>query len=174
VLDGHMRAFIGASPFATVGTVSTDGRCDVSPRGDVAGFAKVLDDATLVIPERPGNKRFDTLRNILDTGHAGVLFFIPGRTDMPRVNGGAQIIRDRDLLETMEVEGKVPVFAIGIHVEECFLHCSKALMRSKLWEAAPVAEVACFAEMLHAHTQLEGMTLEAMEKRLAEAYKTLY
>ncbi|MEO7651556.1 MAG: MSMEG_1061 family FMN-dependent PPOX-type flavoprotein [Bryobacteraceae bacterium] len=174
VLDAHMRAFIGASPFAAVGTASAEGRCDVSPRGDVPGFVKVLDESTLVIPDRPGNKRFDTMRNILATERLGVLFLIPGRTDSLRVNGRARIVRDEDILAMLDVDGKRPVFAIGVKVEECFLHCAKALLRSKLWEGKPAPPIACFAEMILDQTKVEGMTLESMERRLAEAYKTLY
>ncbi|MFN0169150.1 MAG: MSMEG_1061 family FMN-dependent PPOX-type flavoprotein [Bryobacteraceae bacterium] len=173
-LDAHMRAFIEASPIALVGTASRDGRCDVSPRGDAPGFVKILDDRTLAIPDRPGNKRFDTMRNILDTGHLGALFLIPGRTDGLRVNGRGRIVRDDGVLAMLEAQGKRPVLAIALTVEECFLHCSKALMRSKLWEGTPAPPIASFAEMIHDQTRLEGMTLEAMERRLAEAHKTLY
>ena len=174
VLDAHMRAFIGASPFAALGTASNAGLCDVSPRGDAPGFAKVLDESTLVIPDRPGNKRFDTMRNILETGRLGVLFLIPGRGDSLRVNGRARIVRDEDILAMLEVEGKRPALASAVSVEECFLQCAKALLRSKLWEGKPAPPIACFAEMLLDQTKMEGMTVESMERRLAEAYKTLY
>lgn len=174
-LDRHMRDFIGAAPFALVGTVSADGQCDVSPRGDAPGFVKVLTPSAIVIPERPGNKRFDTLRNVMQSGRIATIFLIPGRGETLRVNGRARVIRDGDLLAGMAVNGKAPSFGIGVDIEECFLHCAKAVMRSRLWERGDGApQVACFAQMIHEQTELEGMTVEAMERRLEEAYKTLY
>src|SRR5262245_37569675 len=91
-LDRHMVAFLGASPFGLVGTVSRSGRCDVSPRGDMPGFVKILDNSAMVIPERPGNKRFDTLRNVIETGYAATMFLIPGRGETLRINGRARVI----------------------------------------------------------------------------------
>ena len=146
-LDVHCRAFIGLAPFLLVGTVGIDGLCDVSPRGDAPGFVQVLDEQTLVIPERPGNRRIDTLRNIIQTGSVGLLFMVPGMEETLRVNGRAQLVRDADLLERMAVQGKPPLLAIGVTVEECFLQCAKALKRSHLWqpEAWPACNALTFA-----------------------------
>src|SRR4051794_28231553 len=134
-LDGHMMSFIAESPFLLLGTVGRDGSCDVSPRGDAPGrLAEVLDPRTLVIPERRGNRRADSLRNIIETGRAGLLFLIPGAGETLRVNGRASVIRDEDVLAPLAVDGKTPILGIAVEVEECFLQCAKAVIRSKLWD----------------------------------------
>lgn len=133
-LDAHCRAFIAKSPFALLSTASAEGRCDVTPRGDGQGFVLVLDDATLVIPERPGNRRIDSLRNILDNPHAGLLFLVPGVDETLRVNGRAHLTDDPELLARLAVKGKVPQVAIVLDVEEVFFHCARAFKRAKLWE----------------------------------------
>lgn len=134
-LDPHSRTFISASPFVLIGSVNNAGNLDVSPRGDASGFVQVLDEKTLVIPERPGNRRLDTLRNILQTSAVGLLFLVPGVEETLRVNGRARLVKDAALLERFVVQGKQPKIAIVIEVEECFLHCAKAFKRSKLWDA---------------------------------------
>ena len=126
--------FISKAPFMLLATSAKNGRCDVAPKGDPAGFVRVLDDKHLVIPDRPGNKRFDGLRNILENPHIGLIFLVPGRQETLRVNGRAWITRDEELLDTLLVQSKRPWFALGVEVEECFLHCAKALVRSHLWE----------------------------------------
>lgn len=133
-IDEHARAFIERSPFALMGTSGASGRCDVTPRGDRPGFALVLDEHTLVIPERPGNRRFDSLSNVLENPHVGLLFLVPGWEDTLRINGSARIVRDPDLLERCAVDGKAPLYATAIHVEECYIHCPKAFRRSSLWK----------------------------------------
>ena len=132
-INQHARDFIARSPFLLLATSDAQGRCDVSPKGDPAGFVHVLDDKHLVIPDRPGNKRFDGLRNILANPHVGLIFLLPGKDETLRINGRAWITRDEDLLATMEVNGKRPLAAIGVEVEELFFHCAKAFRRSKLW-----------------------------------------
>ncbi|SEP81338.1 hypothetical protein SAMN05428995_101883 [Loktanella sp. DSM 29012] len=132
-LDKHARAFIERSPFICIGTQSSDGAADVSPRGDPPGFVKVHDDRTLLIPDRPGNNRLDTLTNIMTNGHVGLLFIVPGFDDTLRVNGTAVITRDPDLLVHMAVNDRTPTVAIAISVDEVFIHCAKAFRRSKLW-----------------------------------------
>ncbi|WP_428299753.1 pyridoxamine 5'-phosphate oxidase family protein [Hyphomicrobium sp.] len=139
-IDRHARDFIALSPFLCIGTASADGAADVSPRGDPPGFVQVLDDRTLLIPDRPGNNRTDSMRNILENPNVGLLFFIPGFEDTLRVNGKATIVSDRDLLSASVVNGKAPKVAIRIAVEEVFLHCAKALKRSKLWDPAAQVE----------------------------------
>ncbi len=139
-LDAHMERFIAESPFLLIGTVGRDGSCDVSPRGDAPGrLAKVLDARTLVIPERRGNRRADSLRNIIETGRAGLLFLIPGVGETLRVNGRACVIRDEEVLAPLTAEGKCPLIGIAVEVEECFLQCGKAVIRSKLWDARAAA-----------------------------------
>jgi len=139
-IDRHARDFIALSPFLCIGTASADGAADVSPRGDPPGFVQVLDDRTLLVPDRPGNNRTDSMRNILENPNVGLLFFIPGFEDTLRVNGKATIVSDRDLLSASVVNGKAPKVAIRIAVEEVFLHCAKALKRSKLWDPAAQVE----------------------------------
>jgi PPOX class probable FMN-dependent enzyme len=133
-LDQHCRDFIARSPFLCLGTAGREGRADVSPRGDRPGFVLVLDERTLVIPDRPGNNRVDSMSNIVENPNVGLLFFIPGFEDTLRVNGKAEIVRDEALLARTAVDGKQPKVAIRIAVEECFLHCAKALKRSRLWD----------------------------------------
>ena len=135
-LDRHCRDFIARSPFLCIGTSGKSGRADVSPRGDPPGFVQVLDDRTLIIPDRPGNNRLDTMSNILENPAVGLLFFIPGFDDTLRINGKATIVRDEALLAAAEVNGKRPVVAIRVDVEEAFLHCAKALKRARLWDPA--------------------------------------
>lgn len=135
-LDRHARRFIELSPFLCIGTADAEGRADVSPRGDPPGFVQVLDDRTLLIPDRPGNNRADSMLNIMQNPNVGLIFFIPGFEDTLRVNGKAVLLRDPALLEKSAVNGKVPKLAIRIDVEEVFLHCAKALKRSRLWDPA--------------------------------------
>lgn len=133
-LDPHAQEFIRRSPFLTIGTQNREGRADVSPRGDPAGFVKVLDDTTLAIPDRPGNNRLDTLSNILANPNVGLLFLVPGFDDTLRVNGTARLSTDPDLLQTMSVNDRTPTLAIVVQVGEVFLHCAKAFRRSRLWD----------------------------------------
>jgi uncharacterized protein len=133
-LDEHFRAFIASSPFLLLATSNATGQCDVSPKGDEPGFVKVLDETHLAVPDRIGNNRLDGMRNILENGHVGLIFLIPGREDTLRVNGRAWIVQDDDLLDHMIVRGKRPPFAIGVEVEEAFMHCPRAFMRAGLWK----------------------------------------
>jgi PPOX class probable FMN-dependent enzyme len=174
-LDAHCRAFIACSPFVLVATADARGRCDVSPKGDAPGFAVVLDERTLAIPDRPGNKRFDGMRNILENPHAGLIFLLPGREETLRVNGRARIARDIALLDRMVVQGKRPELALVVEVEECYLHCAKAFKRSGLWDTTrwPTLEgLASPAQMLLDHARPADMTVEAMGERLEEGYRT--
>ncbi len=134
-IDKHTRSFVERSPFVCIGTQSRQGTADVSPRGDPCGFVRILDEKTLLIPGRPGNNRLDTLSNILTNPKVGLLFLIPGFDDTVRINGSAEVTRDPALLAKMAVNGRVPVIAIAVHVEEVFIHCAKALRRSNLWDA---------------------------------------
>ena len=133
-IDPHARAFIERSPFLCVGTQSKNGSADVSPRGDSSGFVKILDERTLLIPDRPGNNRLDTLSNILANPAVGLLFMIPGFDETLRVNGTAKITRDPNLLSFMTVNNRPPTMAIVVHLQEVFVHCAKAFRRSSLWD----------------------------------------
>lgn len=133
-LNDLTRQFVERSPFLCLSTSGADGRCDVSPRGDPAGFVRVLDERTLLLPDRPGNRLADSHRNILENPHVALLFVIPGVADTFRVNGTATIVTDPELLEPCAVEGKVPKLALKIEIEEAFTHCSKAFLRSQLWD----------------------------------------
>ncbi|MEV0006316.1 pyridoxamine 5'-phosphate oxidase family protein [Micromonospora sp. NPDC050980] len=128
------REWLAASPFCLVATAGADGACDVSPKGDPPGFALVLDDTTIAIPERPGNRRADGYRNILANPHVGLIFLIPGRTDTLRINGRARLLRDAPWFADMEVKGHRPVLAVEVTVEQVFYHCAKAFLRSELWQ----------------------------------------
>lgn len=129
------REWLAASPFCLVATSDAEGRCDVSPKGDPAGFTHVLDDTTIAIPERPGNRRVDGFRNVLANPHVGLLYFIPGRGDTLRINGRARLLRDAPFFERMVVKGHRPSVVLLVEVEEVFHHCSKAFLRSGLWDS---------------------------------------
>src|SRR5438034_421334 len=150
-LDEHSRAFIAAAPFILLATSNAAGQCDVSPKGDKPGFVLVLDDTHLVIPDRPGNNRIDSLTNILENPHVGLIFLVPGRGDTLRVNGRASIVRDEEILSRAAMRGKLPKVGIGVEVEEAYLHCPKAFVRSSLWDTSTWADaqkLPSFAQML--------------------------
>jgi PPOX class probable FMN-dependent enzyme len=134
-LDEHCRELIARSPFALLGTVGPDGRLDVSPRGGAAGFVEVSDDgSSLVFGDAKGNRLADSLRNIVATGRAGVLFLVPGFGETLRVNGRAHLTRDPAVLERHAGDGRPPRLAVVVEVEEAFLHCAAAILRSHLWQ----------------------------------------
>jgi PPOX class probable FMN-dependent enzyme len=164
-IDAHARAFIAKSPFLLIASSDVQGRMDVSPKGDPPGFVSVLDERTLAIPDRPGNRRADTFRNLLQTGRVGLLFLIPGKEETLRVNGQARIVRDEWLREPMAVAGKVPDFAIVVDVEEVFLHCAKCVIRSRLWDS-------------HAWPQVDGLATLAQaiveQAKLAESVEEIH
>ena len=132
-LNDLTRQFIERSPFVCIATTGADGSCDVSPRGDPPGFVRVLDERTLLVPERPGNRIADTLRNVIETGRVGLLFVIPGVGDTFRVNGRAFLTDDASLLAPSTVDGRAPRLGILVEIEEAYTQCSKALLRSDLW-----------------------------------------
>ena len=133
-LHDRDRDWLAASPFCLIGTCAADGTCDVSPKGDPPGFTLVLDDATIAIPERPGNRRADGYRNILSNPHVGLIYLIPGRKETLRINGRARLIREAPFFDDMIVKGHRPQLAIVVEIEQIFFHCMKAFLRSKLWE----------------------------------------
>lgn len=132
-VDEICRRFIAASPFVIVASRGADGRLDVSPKGDPAGFVQVLDDKTLAIPDRPGNHRLDTFENVLSHPEVGLIFLIPGNGDTLRVSGRAKLVRDRKLLARLAVQGKHPELVLIVSVEQAFLHCPKCIVRAQLW-----------------------------------------
>jgi PPOX class probable FMN-dependent enzyme len=132
-LDRYAQDFIARSPFLCIGTQDRAGNADVSPRGDPAGFVKILDPRTLAIPDRPGNNRLDSLANILANPSVGLLFIIPGFDDTLRVSGRARLVTDPAILENMRVNDRLPRLAIIVEVTEAFMHCAKAFRRSRLW-----------------------------------------
>ncbi len=179
-LDEHSRAFIARSPFLLLATSNAAGQCDVSPKGDMPGFVLVLDDQHLVIPDRPGNRRLDGMRNLLENPHVGLIFIVPGREETLRVNGRGWIVRDAELLERLIVMGKRPPLAIGVEIEECFLHCAKAFKRSGLWQTERWADCSTLPSMARvvweqvSRVKPVGMTAEEYErdaeKRLTQLY----
>jgi PPOX class probable FMN-dependent enzyme len=135
-LDEIDRQWLAASPFCLVATSGADGTCDVSPKGDPPGSTVVLDDRTIALPERSGNRRADGFRNILTNPHVGLIYLVPGRDDTLRVMGSARLVRDSDLLDRMMVRGSRPLLALVVEIEQVFFHCAKAFMRSALWDPA--------------------------------------
>ena len=133
-LNETTRVFIELSPFVCLATSDAAGNCDVSPRGDAAGFVRILDDRTLLIPERPGNRLLDSLSNILRNPRVGLLFLLPGIGETFRVNGRATLTSDVELLAPSTVEGKAPKLGIIVDIETAYTHCPKAFLRSKLWD----------------------------------------
>ena len=134
-LDANCRTFIARSPYMLVASSDGQGAIDVSPKGDPAGFVHILDDHTLVIPERPGNQRADTFTNVLKHPHIGLIFLVPTRKETLRVSGRAQVIKDSALLQTMAIKGETPKLGLALHVERAFFHCGKSVARSGLWRA---------------------------------------
>lgn len=133
-LDVHCRNFIELSPFCVLSSSNADGQADASPRGDPPGFVKVLDDRTLLLPDRPGNNQVDSLQNIVDNPGVGLLFFVPGMNETLRVKGKAEITTDPALLGPLTVAGKAPLSGLKVEVEEAFLHCGRALIRGRIWD----------------------------------------
>ncbi len=175
-LDHHCRTIIGKSPFILLGTSNASGRCDVSPKGDYPGFVRVINDKTLAIPDLPGNNRLDTLMNMLANPQVGLIFLIPGINDTLRVNGTVRLIRDADLLESLAYQGKLPKLAIVVDVKEVFIHCSKSLVRSKLWSdeyRIDRNEVPSAAEILRDHAGLANCDVDELQKELAEKELTM-
>lgn len=130
--DVHRR-WLAASPLCLMATADAEGNCDVSPKGDPPGFARVLDDTTIAIPDRPGNRRADGFRNVLRNPHVGLVFLVPGRGDTLRINGRARLVRDAPFFDEMVVKGHRPRLALVVEIDQVFFHCAKAFMRSKLW-----------------------------------------
>ncbi|WP_210503939.1 pyridoxamine 5'-phosphate oxidase family protein [Nocardioides xinjiangensis] len=161
------RAWLSASPFCVLATADADGRCDASPKGDPAGsLAHVVDDRTIAIAERPGNRRVDGYRNVLANPYVGLDFVVPGRTDTLRVNGRARLVDDAPWFDDLAVRGRRPILALVVDVETVFFHCGKAFLRSQLWDPdtwAPEAVVPRRAVIAHELEPVAGQTLEDLD-----------
>lgn len=167
-IDSHIRNWIAHSPFLTLASYARDGSVDISPKGDPPGFVKVLDEKTLAIPDRPGNRVYDSFDNILETGRIAVMFMVPNRREVVRVNGAAQLVRDQDLRDLLAVHGHAPEFVVLLHVEEAYFHCGKAVLRAGLWEpekAIPVDSLPSYAEAVFDQANLTDRRLEDLEAR---------
>lgn len=172
VLDHHCRDFLARSPFALLATSDVAGRCDVSPRGGPDGFVRVLDAGRVAFADLTGNRRLDSLRNILENPQIGMLFVIPGLRETLRLNGRAYLTRDPEVLRACDVPGRTTDLAIGVVVRTAFVHCAKALIRSRLWEPeswpAPEA-LPSAAAMLREHARVDA-TVEQVDAGLREGY----
>lgn len=171
-LDAHCRRFIALSPFLTLGTSDAEGRHDVSPRGDAPGFVRVLDDTTLLIPDRPGNRRFDSLDNIAHQPRLALLFLLPGVDETLRVNGRGRITEDAGLLAGSAVNGRPPLSGLVVEIDECFLHCGKAMIRSRLWDPETRIERRSFPTLARMIAdQIAGVDEQAAGAAIDHAYR---
>ena len=176
-LDTHTRAFIAKCPFLAISSCDADGRMDASPKGDPPGFVRVLDDQTLAIPDRPGNRRADTFRNLLQNPNVALLFLIPGKEETLRVSGTARIVRDLWVREPMAVAGKLPDFALIVNVREVFFHCAKCVIRSRLWDKGAwpdVTELPNLARALVDQAKLEQSPEEVQALLEKDVRERLY
>jgi uncharacterized protein len=176
-LDAMAQRLIALAPLVLVASHDADGRCDVTPRGGQPGFVAVLDDDHLAIPDATGNNRLDTLRNVVATRHAAVIFLIPGREQTLRVNGRACVTAAPAVLERLDPVGKPPKTAIVVRAEEVYAHCPKAFVRGRVWDPATwpaAADQPSPAEVSHAHLQRSdpALTVEDVERQQAESLRT--
>ena len=171
-LDQHARAFIALSPFLVIASADASGRCDATPRGDAPGFVAVLDDRTLAIPDRRGNKRVDTMTNVAENPQVGLVFMVPGFNETLRVNGRARVTTDPALLAPLEAKGIVPGAGLLIDVEEVYFHCGKAMIRSHLWDPDHRLPRSAFPSLGRVIAdQVKGLDAEASEKWIEEGYR---
>jgi len=171
-LDTFCRDFIALSPFFVLASCNANGHADASPRGDQPGFVRVLDEHTLLIPDRPGNNRIDTMRNIVSNPDVGMLFFAPGFNETLRVNGTATIEQDPELCAQFAVNGKPALSVMRVSVCEAFFHCGKALMRSRLWDPTTYRERSAFPS--HGRIlseQTKTVSVEESEAYVAKSYR---
>jgi len=173
-LDDHCREYIGCSPFALLATSSPDGRCDVTPRGGPPGFCRVLDDGRLAIPDVKGNRRLDSLTNIVENPYAGLLFLIPGMQETLRVNGAATLTREAAIVGAVSSPGKPAILAVVIEPEEVFIHCAKAFIRSALWapETWPAADERPLAAAIMRDHMRSELSVEEVQAQSMESIRT--
>ena len=171
-LEQHSINFIGNSPFVVISTANSDGQLDCSPRGGQKGFVLIPDNKALLIPDSKGNNRLDSFVNILSNPHVGCLFLIPGIDETLRVNGKAELLTDDELIAKFDLKMKKPTCFIKISIEEVFLHCAKALMRSSLWSpenAIPRSSLPAMGQMIN--DQLGDPTEPESHEAMLERYK---
>jgi PPOX class probable FMN-dependent enzyme len=165
-LDQHCGVFIKRAPFMLLASSDSVGDVDVSPKGDPEGFVKIIDDRTLAIPDRLGNNRADSIKNILQNPKVGLIFIIPGKAETLRISGTASIVRDQSLRDSMAVSGRTPAIAIVVDVEEVFFHCSKCMIRSKLWQPEHWPSLSGLPRL--AQTMVDAGKLELSENEMHE------
>lgn len=166
------REWLAASPFCLIATSDATGACDVSPKGDPAGFVHVIDDTTIAIPDRPGNRRADGFRNILENPHVGLIFLIPGRNETLRINGRARLVREAPFFDEMIVKGHRPQLALVVEIEQIFHHCPKAFLRSSLWKPDTWnPDVLPSHARIIKDVQTVEETLEELERYYGDSYK---
>lgn len=172
-LNAATRRYVERSPLVCLATSDAEGRCDVSPRGDPAGFVRILDERTLLMPERPGNRIADSLRNILANPRVGLIFIVPGATETFRVNGRAVLTTDAALLAPSTLEGKAPRLGLLIDIEEAYTQCSKAFLRSHFWDPARFIDPAVLPTggEVHRAIQGEGFDADRYDAERAERYR---
>jgi uncharacterized protein len=176
-LDENCLAFLAHSPFCCLSTSDAQGNCDCSPRGDYPGFVRAIDDRTVVIPDRLGNKLADSMRNILDNGHVGLLCFVTGMTETLRINGTATITNDASLLAMLEQDHAVPDLAIVIRTEQVYLHCGRALLRAGLWDPEMqdlAEEVPSSGQIWASMSGHDPAVGDVIDDAMAGAYRALY
>ncbi|RXJ00638.1 pyridoxamine 5'-phosphate oxidase family protein [Anaerobacillus alkaliphilus] len=162
-LDEHCKKLISMSPLLFLSTANAEGNCDVSPRGDLPGTINILNKNQLVIPDRPGNKRLDSILNIISNPNVGLVFLIPGLEEVLRINGRATVFNDKEVLEKMSLKGKAPLLGIGIDVEECFIHCPRALKESNIWKPTSwqdIGNVPSIMKIFTDHLKLNGVEVK--------------
>jgi PPOX class probable FMN-dependent enzyme len=167
-LSAVQKDWLAHTPLGFVATTDSAGRVDVSPKGDPPGFVHVVDDTTIAIPERPGNKRVDGYLNVLQRPHVGTLFLIPGRGDSLRINGTARVLADADYFDEMIAHGKRPILALEIDIDEVFFHCGKAFLRSDTWDPRSWNPTALPSVAQIAKTIKKDMSIEDLEKYYSE------
>ncbi|MEP2640004.1 MSMEG_1061 family FMN-dependent PPOX-type flavoprotein [Roseobacter sp.] len=177
-LSDPMQKFVRLSPFCVVSSQDAEGHSDITPRGDPAGFVEIVTPTLLLIPDRPGNQRFDTFRNILSHPPVSVLFMIPGVLDTLRVNGRGLATRDPDLLERCAIKGRVPPVGLLIQIEEAYAHCSKAIRRSGIWDPDTQIDrrrAPSLSDMMSAHQTYAQEVLDDMDRRIdRDIQKNMY
>jgi PPOX class probable FMN-dependent enzyme len=172
-LHDRDKEWLAASPFCLIATAGAEGTCDVSPKGDPPGFTLVLDDATIAIPDRPGNRRADGFRNMLTNPHVGLIYLVPGRGDTLRINGKVRLVREAPFFDQMIVKGHRPSLALLVEIEQIFFHCAKAFLRSALWkpETWDPEQLPPHAQIVKSVQQTEE-TLEELERYYGPQYAT--
>ena len=170
-LDRHSRAFIALSPFLVLATTDGDGGVDASPRGDAPGFVAMHDDTTLIIPDRPGNRRVDSFSNVIRQPGLGLIFFVPGFNETLRVNGTGRVVTDNALLAPLEAQSKIPAIGLLVSITEVYFHCGKALIRSKLWDPSRHVARDTFPSLGRiVADQTAVMSVESAEQFVATSY----